>query len=278
MIHSRRTRPILIWTVAALMLGGCAGLFPTPAPTRTPLPTSTPTATTLWFPPTNTATSLPSTTPIPTVDSHPGLGDLLFADSFDRPELWNISDSLSASASVNRNRLTLSLNGPGPLSIRSLRSEPLVRDFYAEVSVDVALCRGPDQYGLVFRASPGENFYRYTISCQGQVRLERGRIGSVMPLMEWVTSGDAPMGSPARPRIGVWAVGSEMRLFIDGRLQFALRDPILHEGALGFFAYASGTTPVTISFSELAVHSVFYVSPTATLRLPSATASPSPLP
>jgi hypothetical protein len=270
MIRPRRIAPFL---VAACVLAGCTGLFPTPTPTRTPFPTGTATPTTVWFPATNTPTSLPSITSIPTVDAHPGLGALIFADAFDKPELWNTSSSSHANASVARNRLILSINGSGPLSILSLRSEPALRDFYAEASINVALCRGKDQYGLIFRASPGQNFYRFSVNCQGQVRLDRGRAGSVSPLLDWITSGDVPAGAPAHVSLGVWAVGSEMRLFLNNHLQFTLRDPILHEGSLGFFAYADGSTPVNVSFSDLAVYSVFYLSPT-----PSPTPSRTPRP
>lgn len=258
----------------SLVLTACAGLFPTPAPTPTPAASETPTPSMIWFPPTNTPTSPPTVTFVPTPELHPGVVDLLFADSFDQPELWNLAASSLASATLPRNRLVLSITGQGPLSIVSLRSEPALGNFYAEVTANLVLCRGRDQYGMVFRAGPGDNYYRYTISCDGQVRLDRGRSGSVTPLLDWQPSADAPFGSPARLRLGVWAVGSEMRFFIDNRLQFSLRDPILQAGSFGFFAHASGATPVTVTYSDLEVYSVFYLSPTPTLT-PSRTPTPS---
>ena len=78
-------------------------------------------------------------------------------------------------------------------------------------------------------------------------------------------------------KIGIWVVGFEMRFLLNDHLQFSLRDPVLHIGTLGFFAYASGTTPVVVSFSDLEVYSVFYFSPTPTLtltRTPTPTRSP----
>jgi hypothetical protein len=200
------------------------------------------------------------------------MGDKLFSDSFDQPELWDTPTSNSSSASVTRNRLVLSITGQGPLSILSLRNQLMVGNFYAEAAATVSLCRDKDQYGMVFRAA-GEDYYRFAINCNGQVRLERGHSGSVFPLLDWQPSGDAPSGAPAQIKMGIWTMGSEMRFYLDDRYQFTFRDPILHSGTLGFFAYANGTTPVAVSFSDMNVYSVFYVSPTPTLT-PSRTPTP----
>lgn len=268
-----RIRPwTLILFAALLSISSCSGGIIVPA-TDTLVPTNTPTATIVWFPATETSTSLPSSTPFPTPAGAPGLGDLLFADAFDAPEMWNTATSTWASATVTNNRLSLSINGHGPQSILSLRSEPSLGDFYAEATASVSLCRADDRYGMVFRTQPGENYYRLTLNCNGQLRIERGRGGSITPLTEWFPSGDVSFGAPASVRLGVWMVGSEMRIYLNDHFQFSLRDPILHTGTLGFFAYASGSTPVTVTFSDLQVFSVFYISPTPS-RTPTRTPTP----
>jgi hypothetical protein len=263
------------WTisVAGLLLAACTGILPAPVPTTTPVPpTDTPTATIVWFPPTDTPTVRPTQPSLPTAEFLPGQGDLIFNDSFDHPEFWNTASSDPASASLKNHQLILSLNGQG-YSITSLRSQPSVGDFYAEVTVSVALCRDKDQYGMVFRASPGEDYYRFTANCAGQVRLERGHAGSISPLQDWLSSGDAPMGGPAQLKRGVWTAGSEMRFFLNDNFQFSVHDPILHAGTLGFFATSNGTTPLIVSFSNLQVYSVSYTPPTAT-PIPSRTPKP----
>ena len=260
-------------TLLLVCLTACAGLVPVPTETPTPEPSQTPTATIVWFPPTSTPPPLPVQVFVPTAEPPPGMGDLLFTDAFDQPDLWLTSVASYASATVTRNSLVLSVNGHGPLSIVSLRSEPMVGDFYSEASAYVSLCSAKDEYGVVFRAVSSGDYYRFAINCNGQVRLERGRSGSISALTTWMPSGDASFGAPAEARIGVWAVGSEMRFFLNGHYQFTFRDPILHAGTLGFFAYASGSAPVTVSFSDLSAYSVFYVSPT-----PSATPTRTPKP
>jgi hypothetical protein len=263
-LQARRNFTLLPLLIACgMVLAACSG--PVLAPTQTPTPAAspTPTDTIVWFPPTPTPTQLPSQAPAPTRDNRPGLGELLFSDSFDQPALWNTASSAQASATVTRNRLVLSITEPGPLSIASLRSQPAVGDFYAEATVDISLCSGADQYGMLFRASGSRDYYRFVLNCSGQERLERLSKGITYPLLGWLKSNDVPQGAPAQIKLGVWAVGREIRLFLNDNFQFSLVDPVFPSGGLGFFAYAGGKSPVTVSFSDLSVYSVSYVLPTA---------------
>jgi hypothetical protein len=257
-----------------VFLTACSGLFPAPALTPSPASaTEMPTRTIVWFPPTNTPSPFPTLTILSTPEQRPGLGGLLFTDSFNQPDMWDQSEVSYASATVTRNKLILSISGQGPVHIASLRKQPVLEDFYAEATVTLSLCGSKDQFGMIFRAAPGENDYRFTVRCDGQVRLERRLSGSTSPLNAWQPSGDAPGAAPADVKLGVWAVGGELRFFLNDHLQFIHRDPVLHAGTLGFFVFASGTTPITSSFSDLSVYSVSYVSPT-----PSLTPSRTPLP
>ena len=158
-----------------------------------------------------------------------------------------------------------------------MRNQPVVGDFYAQAMVDISLCSGKDQYGMVLRAASGSNYYRFTVNCSGQLRLERVLDGIAYPLSDWLSSGDAPSGAPAQCKLGVWAVGREMRVFLNDQYQFSLLDPVFSTGTLGFFIFASGQNPVTVSFSDLSVYSVFYTSPTPSLT-PSLTLTPSRTP
>ena len=264
---------ILLLTACGLALVACSGPISIPTETPTLSPTGTSTATILWFPPTHTPTPFPTQAVTPTLEYHPGVGNLIFSDSFDQSSLWNTASSEQASASVTRNQLLLSINGSGPLWMISTRSQPAVGDFYAEVMADISLCSGMDQYGMIYRAASGENYYRFTVNCKGQLRLERVRARETYPLSGWLSSGDVSLGAPAQVKLGVWAVGREMRVFLNDHFQFSQSDPVFSSGMIGFFIYASGQTPVTVSFSNLSVYSVSYVSPT-----PSLTPSRTPIP
>lgn len=273
----RRCLPPLLLS-GSLLLTACSGILTLPTPTATPpLPSETPTATIVWFPPTNTPTSLVTPTGAPLQDLRPGVGGLLFADDFSDPALWNTASSSVASAQVLANRLVLSVSGSGPLSILSLRSEPQLGDFYLEVTASLGLCDAAGQYGVLLRAAPGGNYYRFALRCDGRVRLERSRSAQTDLLMDWLLSGNAPTGAPGQVRLGIWAAGSEFRFFLNDQYQFSLRDPVFRSGTLGFFASAGGSSPVLVSFSDLQVYSLTYV-PAAASPTPTVTLTPTRLP
>jgi hypothetical protein len=247
-----------------LLLAACSSLNASPTVTPASQPSPSPTSTIVWFPPTNTPTALPTRAATPTENYLPGVGTLVFSDSFNLPELWNTAVSDQASAVITRNRLILSINEPGPLIIKSLRSGPLLGDFYAEALAEISLCSAKDQYGMLFRAASVQDYYRLIVNCEGQTRLERVRAGVNYPLSEWLTSSDVPLGAPAQVKLGIWVAGREMRVFLNDHLHFVQSDPVFSSGTVGFFVYASGQSPLTISFSDLSVYSVNYIFPTPT--------------
>jgi hypothetical protein len=191
---------------------------------------------------------------------NPGIGRLTLEDDFSEEDVWDIAASDSGSASIHRNRLTLAVQ-PG-YYLASMRRELPLTDFYAEITARPSLCRGEDNYGLVVRGV-GSSFYRFALACNGMIRAERISGGTRQPLQEPVLSGDAP-GAPGEVRMGIWAVGSEMRLFLNGRYQFTIVEPTFPSGALGVFVRSTGETPVTVTFSDLAVYDVDYTLPTKT--------------
>jgi hypothetical protein len=195
-----------------------------------------------------------------TPEMNPGVGRTILEDDFSDEEVWDIATAESGSAAINRNHLTLVVQ-PG-YYLASMRREFPLSDFYAEITARPSLCRGEDNYGLVVRGV-GSSFYRFVLACNGQIRAERITGGTRLPLQEPVPSGDAP-GAPGEVRIGVWAVANEMRLFLNGRYQFTVVDPSFPSGALGVFVRATDETPVTVTFSDLAVYEVDYTLPTKT--------------
>lgn len=231
-------------------------------PTETPIPSETaiPTQTIVWFPPSATATQLAVPTYTGTPDMNPGIGRVTLKDDFSDEDVWDLAISDSGSASINRDRLTLAVQ-PG-YYLASMRRELPLSDFYAEITARPSLCRGEDNYGLVVRGV-GSSFYRFVLACNGMIRAERISGGTRSPLQEPVPSGDAP-GAPGEVRMGIWAVGSEMRLFLNGRYQFSVVEPTFPSGAFGVFVRSTGETPVTVTFSDFTVYEVDYTLPTKT--------------
>ena len=242
------------------LLTACSALERPALGTATPLPPSpTPllSPTVVWFPPTVEtlpATSLP---PTATPDLLPGLGDVLYTDDFTDPKNW----SDLGTDSVREGRLTLAAS-PGVYQI-SLHQELLVSDFYAEITAHLSLCRGADEYGFLVRAIPAA-YYRFTLNCNGEVKADRIVNSARTPLQLPFTTIDAPHGGPSEVKIAVWAVGREMRFFLNGHHQFTVNDPVMPSGTLGVFVRASEDSPITISFSNLVVRKVTPNQPPST--------------
>jgi hypothetical protein len=192
---------------------------------------------------------------------NPGIGAELIDDDFSDETVWDTVDSNIASAIIKENRLTLAVQ-PG-FSIVSLRREGTFRDFYAEITARVSLCRTNDSYGILIR-STGDSFYRFILSCDSLIRVERVKSSVRIALVEPIGSSDVPPGAPGEVRIGMWAVGGEMRLFLNGRYQFSVSVRTFPSGAFGVFVQSRGETPVTVTFSDLKVYEVDYIAPTQT--------------
>ena len=233
-----------------------------PLPTATPPPSETPapTETIVWFPATATPTLLSVPTYTGTPEMSPGIGKVTLRDGFSDASVWDTATSDQGSASITGNHLTLAVQ-PG-YYLSSMRHKTTVTDFYAEITARPSLCRGEDNYGLIIRGV-GSSFYRFVLACNGQIRMERISGGTKLLIQEPVPSGDAP-GAPGEVRIGVWAVGRDLRLFLNGRYQFGVMEPTFNTGGIGVYVRAAGDTPVTITFSDLRIYDVHYTPPTRT--------------
>ncbi len=249
------------------ILTSCAQLdamLATPIP-LTATETPPPTATINWFPPSATPTLIALSTKSPTPEMRPGLGEEIITDDFSDRFVWDIAASNEASADIKNNRITLSVQSQ--VYMLSLRNDLVLNDYYAEITARPSLCRAEDSYGFLVRAS-ASNYYRFALSCNGTARAERVTGGTRLVLQQPLPSGDVPPGAPGEVRIGVWAVGREMRLFLNGRYQFTINDPSFPSGSLGVFVRSVGETPAVVSFSDLTVQSINYVLPTPTLFIP----------
>jgi hypothetical protein len=221
----------------------------------TPTATPTPTATIVWFPPTSTPTPFPTRIVTPTQDLRPDRGEVLLTDDFSTPDSWLLGKSSASSAALGKNELTIAISEPGAYQF-SVRQTPVLNDFYAEITASPTLCRGKDEYGLLIRMASSGDFYRFSLSCDGQVRMDRVVGGTASSPQPWTLSGSVPPGAPSSSRLAVWAEGKEMRFFVNDEYQFTVNDPLLPAGNLGVFARSAGQLDVTVSFTDLIVYDI----------------------
>lgn len=223
--------------------------------------TALPTSTIVWFPPSITPSPQAFSTYAPTPEMRPGLAGIFLTDDFSDPTLWNVAASDQASAEIENNSLTLAVQSD--VYMLSLRHELGISDYYAELTARPSLCRGADSYGMLVHVSGG-TYYRFALACNGTVHADRLSNGVRLNLQKPLPSGDVPPGAPGQVRIGVWTVGSQMRLFLNGRYQFSISDPSFPNGTLGVFVNSAGDTAAVVSFSDLVVQEIIYIPPTKT--------------
>jgi hypothetical protein len=185
----------------------------------------------------------------------PSVGEIFFEDDFSSSESWLLGQSANGTVALGLNELTIAIIQPQTY-LFSNRGEPVFSDFYAEITTNPNLCTGLDEYGLLFRMRSAGDFYRYSLSCDGQVRLDRVVGGSAGSPQPWLVSASVPRGAPSNSRLGIWAVGKELRFFINDEFQFSVSDPYHSSGSFGVFARSAGENAVTISFSDLKVYQV----------------------
>ena len=244
--------------ISLILLSGC---IQAPAPQEpflaepTEIITSSPTPTIEWFPPTSTPTLAPTSEITPTPEIILEQGNIIFTDDFSNPDLWLLGHTSSGNITLGLNELTIAISEPGAYDY-SVRSEPILDNFYIEVTTSPTLCKGEDQYGLLLRMSSPGNFYRYALSCDGRVRLDRVIQGTASSPQPWIQNNSLPPGAPLPARLGVRLMGKEMDFFINDQFQFSVSDPTIQSGNIGIFARSMGENAVTVNFSELVVRQV----------------------
>jgi hypothetical protein len=261
-MHGRSQIPFrLLFMGAGILSLSISACVPRPAapplleekPTMTA--TSSPTPTVEWFPATSTPTIIPTIASTPTADLTEELGEIIFSDDFNQPELWMLGSTSSGNITLGVNELTIAIAEPGAYDY-SVRREPLLGDFHVEITTSATLCQGEDQYGLLLRMSSSGNFYRYALSCDGRIRLDKVIQGTATSPQPWIQNNSLPPGAPLPARLGVRLQGGEMLFYINEQYQFSVTDPALQVGNIGIFARSLGENAVTVNFSDLVVRQV----------------------
>jgi hypothetical protein len=257
---------LMAWLAAGLLawlLAACGLTTPTLLPTLTPThsqPSLTPSLTPVWFPVTATFTPYPTITPAgPTPDPRPGIGTLILEDDFTDPSAWSSQPSENGSAAFGQAELTLIARAKRTY-MYSVRTRPQLGNFFAEVTANPVFCRGMDEYGLLVRSVSPANTYRFSVSCDGQARLDRIYEGQAAAVVVWQFNPGIPPGGPSIIRLSVWASGDTLRFFANDTQVLEGKDPKLPAGSLGVFIRSASDETLTVNFSELKVYELAGVS------------------
>ena len=244
--------------VSVVFLTACSAIAPK---TATPIPltptasiTPSPTATIVWFPPTNTPTLAPTRIIEPTEEMNPGLGGILVEDAFVPGTNWSTGRFPAGNVVAVDQSLTLAVQQPKGFLL-SFLSQPVLDSFDLQVNVDISLCRDEDSYGLLIRSVSEWDYYRFLVNCQGFARAERVRDSQTTLMQDWTRAGLIP-GAPVTNKLEIWALGKEMRFFVNDNFIFSVSDPVFLSGQLGVFARSGAENAMTVNFSQMVIRSL----------------------
>ncbi|HPH95747.1 MAG TPA: hypothetical protein PKW33_03855 [Anaerolineaceae bacterium] len=253
----KQTRALLLLCLAFAVAACQAGGFGAAATATPEAPTATATSTVVWFPtappakPTATLRPVPTATPLPP----PEPGRLLLEEKFSPPGNWQVFSIKEGTVGYGRDELTFALSSPRA-NLISFRSKDSFEDIYLEMVVNPTLCQGSDQFGVLFRVQSENTYDRLMLTCAGSARLERFVNGASSLLQDWINSPQLA-ASPDGVKLGIWAVGKDVRLYLNDTLLFSAVDDRLSSGSLGLYARSMGETALTVNFSELKIYEAF---------------------
>lgn len=250
----KRTLLILL----AFLLAACLApeaLEPTASPTASPTATALPSPTVVWFPPTDTPVITPTQEVTPTPGVMAELGDVIFRDDFTSSEGWSLPTSSRGQINITGGEIDIVINQPGSFLLATLE-KPDVGDFFAEITASPVLCSSRDEYGFLFRVYGSGQYYRFGLSCAGEIRLDRYFGGGSVVLYPWTRTASVPVGAPSESTLAVLAVGDQIYFYINGDPQFSISDQPLGVGSFGVYARSAGENALTVAFSDLLVREV----------------------
>jgi hypothetical protein len=222
----------------------------TPLPSNTPLPSDTPTITL-----TPTITQIPTDTLIPTpTTGNPlsGLGDPDFQDKFASATNWNIGSDEHAAIELRDGTLRMTALNADKYEAMRL-ANPVLDDFYLEVTARTGDCSGFDRYGLLAR-TPGFNpiqGYLFGFTCDGRYSLRIFDGVSFTILIPWIQSEDILSGSNQTNKLGFYALGQQIKLYANDKLLMETQDDRFSGGYFGLFIGAFSTPGFTVSISDV---------------------------
>jgi hypothetical protein len=202
---------------------------PSPTPSATPEATPTP-------PPTPTPTTNPS-------DPALSLGDPTWKDSLDTAKNFYLFENDQTKVEAEDGALALTGRNANGWLGWSLTYAQNPSDFFLEATFRTRTCAGSDLYGIVFRASKENAGYFFGVTCDGRYNLTYRDLNNDIQkeLISMKAASAIQAGSDQINRLGVFAQGDKISLYINGSLIDEVTDSTRSSGYFGAFVAANQT-------------------------------------
>lgn len=212
---------------------------PSPIPSATPETTSTP-------PPVPTLTTNPS-------DPAISLGDPTWKDSLDTAKNFYLFENDQTKVEAEDGALALTGRNANGWLGWSLTYAQNPSDFYLEATFRTRSCTGSDLYGMVFRASKENAGYFFGATCNGRYNLTYRDLDHNIQneLIALKAASALQAGADQINRLGVFAQGGKISLYINGSLVDEVMDSTRSSGYFGAFVAANQTAGFRVDLDQI---------------------------
>lgn len=194
-------------------------------------------------------------TPSPAPEGLEGLGDILYSDSFDGNHGWDVGPSQYGTIAISGGMLHVSVSAPNTF-LRTLWDQPPVKNVYYEITARPGLCSGRDEYALLFHLTDPDNYYRFSLTCDGYVQAAKTVGGASQVLKDWTATSAYILGAPSESRIGVWTFEGRTRFYVNDHLVLSLTDSTFSGGRAGVFVRSGLSANTSVSFDDLVIRAI----------------------
>jgi hypothetical protein len=181
------------------------------------------------------------------------LGDPTFKDTLAGTNNWYLLDTANTKFTAGENSIILTAITPGQNDEWGISNVPPIKDFYLELLFETTEpCSGLDRYGVIFRAPDPNQGYVFGFSCDSRYKLYKWDGKSYQAIQEWKNSSHIKSGAGQTNRLGVSAVGNNLKLYANGQLLSEYTDDTFSEGRFGVFIGADKTDNFQVILDEAA--------------------------
>ena len=184
--------------------------------------------------------------------SNLNLGTPDWTDSFSSASNWFLVDNDIVRFSVDDGKLRMRAKAPGNPEQWGLANRPAMDDYYLEgVFTTGSSCAGLDRYGILIRAPNPNAGYVFNISCNGQFRIYEWNGSKYNELKAWTSSTAIKTGPEETNRVGVWAEGDTLKLYVNDIVIAELNVDIYDAGQFGLLVGSTNTTNFDVFVDEI---------------------------
>lgn len=199
------------------------------------------------LPPESTVTP----TMTPEADPRNELGSSTWGAVFeDGTETWFQYENEQVKSEVRDDKLVLTAKKANSFDTWVM-SYPQLDNTYLEVVFTIGeACAGKDRYGILFRAPDNTKGYLYNVACDGSYQLRIWDGEQFTDMINWTVDTNIATGPGVNQRLGIWAEGDRLVLYVNGFEVGQAQDSTFSSGTFGVNIAAAENEGFTVDVIE----------------------------